>query len=404
MVNAARRSVVVCLCFVHSLIGSNMLLKFVSTKRILSSVKSTILRGHSSASVNSFQLKNYTVLRQIPQPSLFVLTSRLSSFRYFSESVKQEENAKTEEQVDFENEQKEKEKQRARQRKITKYTLFGMISIFSGSLVYAFFNWGAPALDEDGKPIIDEFSDKPFVIQYAQRAWSTFTSIEKTLKEPTRSLLLPPPLPPPYVQPPFTLVLEMTGVLVHPQWTYKTGWRFRKRPFVDYFLHNLATSANFEIVIYTHEQGFTAFPLLNNLDPNGYIMYRLFKDSTRYENGVHKKDLSALNRDLKTVIHIDWDADACSLNPDNCFKLKKWDGNPDDKTLHDLTDFLMAIANERVQDVREVVRYYSQFEDPLAMFRENQRKLAEQEKEAQALKATKSPTYKSLLLDSFRRR
>lgn len=31
-----------------------------------------------------------------------------------------------------------------------------------------------------------------------------------------------------------------------------------------------------------------------------------------------------------------------------------------------------------VSDVREVVTYYSQFEDPIAAFRENQRKLLEQ--------------------------
>ena len=34
---------------------------------------------------------------------------------------------------------------------------------------------------------------------------------------------------------------------------------------------------------------------------NKYIMYRLFRDATRYVDGHHTKDLFALNRDLKKV-------------------------------------------------------------------------------------------------------
>ncbi|OTF80994.1 mitochondrial import inner membrane translocase subunit [Euroglyphus maynei] len=298
-------------------------------------------------------------------------------------------------------EEAEKEKQRKRQKKFTKYTLLGMLITFSGSALYAFFTWGAPKLDEDGNIQQDEFSELPFIIQYASRAWNTLTHYEKIIKEPSRELLLPPPLPPPYYQPPYTLVLEMTGLLVNPEWTYKTGWRFKKRPMVDYFLHKLATSTNFEIVIYTHEQGMTAFPLLNSLDPNGYIMYRLFRDSTRYEDGIHIKDLNRLNRDLRKVIHIDWDKKACQLNRDNCLTLPKWKGQTtDDRTLYDLTDFLMAIANEKVDDVREVMRYYSQFDNPLEVFRENQRKLAEQEKEKERQQQQQTaPVYKSFLMN-----
>lgn len=324
-----------------------------------------------------------------------------SQFRAFSNSVPSEQNAQ--EKIEMENEQLEKEKQRKRQKKFTKYTLLGMIAAFSGSTLYAFFTWGKPALDENGIPIADQFSEMSFVSQYASRAWNTFMHYEKVLKEPTRELLLPPPLPPPYYQPPYTLVLEMTGVLVHPEWTYKTGWRFKKRPFLDYFLHQCATSTNFEIVVYTHEQGFTAFPLLNSLDPNGYIMYRLFRDSTRYENGVHIKDLNCLNRDLKNVIHVDWNDKACALNRDNCMKLKKWDGDSEDRTLYDLTNFLMAISNEKVEDVREVIRYYSQFDDPLQAFRENQRKLAEKEKEKEVQNKQASSSYRSLLFSSLRK-
>lgn len=80
------------------------------------------------------------------------------------------------------------------------------------------------------------------------------------IQEPSSKKLLPDPLKPPYIQPPYTLVLEMKDVLVHPDWTYQTGWRFKKRPGVDNFLENLAR--NFEIVVYTADQGMTVFPIL----------------------------------------------------------------------------------------------------------------------------------------------
>lgn len=38
-------------------------------------------------------------------------------------------------------------------------------------------------------------------------------------KDPTSDKLLPEPLKEPYYQPPYTLVIEMTGVLVDPEWT-----------------------------------------------------------------------------------------------------------------------------------------------------------------------------------------
>jgi len=39
------------------------------------------------------------------------------------------------------------------------------------------------------------------------------------IRDPSRDKLLPDPLKEPYYQPPYTLILEMTGVLVHPDWT-----------------------------------------------------------------------------------------------------------------------------------------------------------------------------------------
>ena len=46
----------------------------------------------------------------------------------------------------------------------------------------------------------------------------------------------------------------------------------------------------------------TALPIVENLDPEHQsIMFRLFRDATRYQNGVHMKDLDCLNRDPSKV-------------------------------------------------------------------------------------------------------
>lgn len=46
------------------------------------------------------------------------------------------------------------------------------------------------------------------------------------VQEPSRNKLLPDPLKYPYIQPPYTLVLELTDVLVHPDWTVSSFFFF----------------------------------------------------------------------------------------------------------------------------------------------------------------------------------
>lgn len=253
-------------------------------------------------------------------------------------------------------------------------------AIFGGSgvalITWAVYEFGKPEIDADGQVIEDEFSKNPAIPQYLKRMWKSLNYYQKMIQEPSRDKLLPDPLKPPYIQPPYTLVLEMKDVLVHPDWTYQTGWRFKKRPGVDNFLQEC--SKHFEVVVFTAEQGMTVFPILDALDPNGYIMYRLVRDATHFVDGHHVKNLDNLNRDLKKVIVIDWDNNSTKLHPDNTFNIARWLGNDDDTQLYDLVSFLKTLATADVDDVREVLGYYRQFEDPIQQFRENQRKLLEQ--------------------------
>uniref|UniRef100_V9KLK6 Mitochondrial import inner membrane translocase subunit TIM50 n=2 Tax=Callorhinchus milii TaxID=7868 RepID=V9KLK6_CALMI len=197
--------------------------------------------------------------------------------------------------------------------------------------------------------------------------------------EPTSQKLLPDPLKEPYYQPPYTVVLELTDVLLHPEWSLVTGWRFKKRPGIDYLFQQLAPL--YEIVIFTTETGMTAYPLIDSVDPHGFIMYRLFRDATRYMEGHHVKDVSCLNRDPSKVIVVDCKKEAFKLQPFNGIALKKWDGNSDDRTLYELAAFLKTIALSGVDDIRAVLENYAMEDDPIIAFKRRQELLAQEEQQ-----------------------
>lgn len=293
-----------------------------------------------------------------------------------TQSLAQEvlEKKRQEEEQQEEEEQRDKREQRKRFIKYS-FIVFGTMTGLGLSCII--YELGRPIYDEHGNVIEDEFSNLPYYEKIYKRLRRELNYYTKLIQEPSRPKLLPDPLKYPYIQPPYTLVIEVKNVLLNPDWTYETGWRFMKRPYVDQFLEAVAPP-QFEIVVYTAEQGINLFSILEALDPNGYIMYKLFRDATRFTDGHHVKDLSALNRDLSKVIVVDWDEESIKYYPENTIKLKKWTGDPSDKTLYHLAAFLKTIAVTNVEDVREVLNYYRQFDDPLQAFRENQQKLMAQ--------------------------
>ncbi|XP_029374103.1 mitochondrial import inner membrane translocase subunit TIM50 isoform X1 [Echeneis naucrates] len=243
-------------------------------------------------------------------------------------------------------------------------------------IVYIF---GTNSVDEQGNTIPDEFDSDPPVVQQLKRTFKYFKDYRQMIIEPTSPKLLPDPLKEPYYQPPYTLVLELTDVLLHPEWSLATGWRFKKRPGIDYLFQQLAPL--YEIVIFTAETGMTAYPLIDSIDPQGFVMYRLFRDATRYMEGHHVKDVSCLNRDTSKVIVVDCKREAFSLQPFNGMALKKWDGNSEDRTLYDLANFLKTIALSGIEDVRAVLENYALEDDPIEAFKRRQAQLAQDEEQ-----------------------
>ena len=179
---------------------------------------------------------------------------------------------------------------------------------------------------------------------------------------------------------------------MHFDWDYQNGWSVKTRPYLKKFLEQVGPPA-FEIVVFTELQPFTAFGILEAVDKEGYIMHRLFKDSTRHIKGKNIKDLNILNRDLSKTIQIETDKDACSLNPRNCLVLNKWKGDTADSELIDLAIFLKTIASQNVDDVRDIITHYSQFDKPLEVFRQNQQKMIDEEEK----RHKKQPSLTSLV-------
>ncbi|KAI8986604.1 HAD-like domain-containing protein [Pilobolus umbonatus] len=213
------------------------------------------------------------------------------------------------------------------------------------------FYYGRPFEDDRDSKYVAE---NPLVAAY-HRSVDRFHMFEEKMSKPIRDKLLPDPLPAPY-QRTHTLVINMDETLVYSTWDKKHGWRHAKRPGVDYFLPYIAQM--YEIVVFTSQPSMNAEPILEKLDQNKAIMYRLYRDSTHYVDGKHYKDLSHLNRDLSKVIIMDSNPEAFSLQPENGIALKPWKGDPKDTGLLEYIPFLEDIAIGDVQDVRPLLKSY----------------------------------------------
>eukprot|EP00274_Cyanoptyche_gloeocystis_P002046 CAMPEP_0196658126 /NCGR_PEP_ID=MMETSP1086-20130531/27433_1 /TAXON_ID=77921 /ORGANISM="Cyanoptyche gloeocystis , Strain SAG4.97" /LENGTH=319 /DNA_ID=CAMNT_0041991553 /DNA_START=355 /DNA_END=1314 /DNA_ORIENTATION=+ len=237
-----------------------------------------------------------------------------------------------------------------------------MFSAFAaGAAVYA-----APEPPEDGSnPSLIEWNPAFAALHWLR---SQFTGVAKSYADPSQELLLPDMSPNPFGgPPPRTLVLDLDDTLIHSEWDRLHGWRTIKRPGADAFLAYMAQF--YELVLFSSGGLDHVDPILERLDPHGYITHRLYRDSTLYTDGKHIKDLSRLNRDLSRVIIIDDNPTAFSMQPDNAIHIKAFKGNPADMELFDLVPFLESVVKEDVADVRVVLKEFGR-EDVGQKFKE----------------------------------
>ena len=98
----------------------------------------------------------------------------------------------------------------------------------------------------------------------------------------------------------YTLVLDLDETLIHFDPKIRT---YRPRPGAMMFLREM--SKYFEIVVFTAGLKDYADWIINDMDKQGFINHRLYRDHTKHKNGVYVKDLSKLGRDLRKIIIID---------------------------------------------------------------------------------------------------
>ncbi|KAG5926204.1 mitochondrial inner membrane protein required for protein import [Claviceps africana] len=187
-----------------------------------------------------------------------------------------------------------------------------------------------------------------------QRARARMGESVSYYQDPAFQKLLPDPEP--SFERPYTLCLSLDDLLVHSEWTREHGWRVAKRPGMDYFIRYL--SQYYELVLFTSVPFAMGEPIVRKLDPFRFIMWPLFREATKYEDGELVKDLSYLNRDLSKVIIIDTKPQHVRKQPENAIVLEPWTGDVKDNELVGLIPFLEYIHTMQYSDVRKVLKSF----------------------------------------------
>mmetsp|Transcript_36448 Transcript_36448/g.100388 ORF Transcript_36448/g.100388 Transcript_36448/m.100388 type:complete len:327 (+) Transcript_36448:136-1116(+) len=154
-----------------------------------------------------------------------------------------------------------------------------------------------------------------------------------------------------------TLVLDLDETLVHSSFRFVPDADIlvtveiegehhrvyvRKRPAVDEFMVRVAEM--YEVVVYTASMAKYANPLLDQLDKQRVIAFRLFREACTRQASGYVKDLSRLGRNLKDLIIIDNSPTCYALQPDNAIPIKTWRDDVSDRELVDLIPILQSLA------------------------------------------------------------
>ncbi|CAG9463258.1 unnamed protein product [Pedinophyceae sp. YPF-701] len=121
-----------------------------------------------------------------------------------------------------------------------------------------------------------------------------------------------------------------------------------KRPHLDQFMERMAKC--FEIVVFTASLAKYADPLLDLLDTQQLVRWRLFREDCAPYEGNYVKDLDALGRDLASVIIIDNSPHSYAFQPENAVPITTFIDDPDDCELLELVPYLEALKD--CDDVR----------------------------------------------------
>ena len=126
------------------------------------------------------------------------------------------------------------------------------------------------------------------------------------------------------------------------------------RPGAKNFIKNI--SQYFEVVIFTASMSNYASALLDILDTDHSITYRLYREHCTFLNGIYIKDLKRLNRNIKDVIIVDNSPLAYAFNSENGLPIKTWYEDPNDLELMKISKILEFLS--RTKDVRNYIKKF----------------------------------------------
>lgn len=165
-----------------------------------------------------------------------------------------------------------------------------------------------------------------------------------------------------------TLVLDLDETLVHSSFHYVNHADLKitvdfneetidiyvmKRPGVEEFLRKM--SEFYEIVIFTASVSVYANPVIDYLDKENLVDYRLYRESCVNTEKGFIKDLSQLGRSLQDIIIIDNSPISYCFQPDNAVPINSWFDDPEDSDLYELIPVLESLSS--VNDVTSVISY-----------------------------------------------
>ena len=100
--------------------------------------------------------------------------------------------------------------------------------------------------------------------------------------------------------------------------------------------------------------------VLNELDKNKVINYKLYRKHTEQINGIFIKDLSKIGRDLTKILIVDNNKDNFNLQPENGLHICSFIGDQNDDELYNLSCDLMKIIESNKDDIRPIIKEIKQ--------------------------------------------
>ena len=194
-----------------------------------------------------------------------------------------------------------------------------------------------------------------------------FTSISNNKKSKRKKMLLPVKSKEYYNKK--TLILDLDETLVHSSFIpFEKNDVIIKvefesviydiyvliRPGAVEFIKKVAKL--FEVIIFTASISKYALPLLDIIDINKNIKYKLTREHCTFLNGIYVKELKKLNRDLNDLIILDNSPMAYSFDNDNGLPIKAWYEDKADKELNKIFKILEFLS--KVKDVRNFIKKF----------------------------------------------